>query len=897
MPNFLFRWTRSTISVFVAVLMSLAIVGVSIADGVIVSVDAATFDRNWHGLYDILVTPAGQTFDQVGTNDLVDPNFVSTAGAGGISEGQLSKIRAIAGVDVAAPVGLVGTISAPAQAPSLALNDDPEKQVTDLADQSQLMRLTATLSSGSAKLSQSTGVVKLDRRTSSTITVPAKDGIQGYPNGFAPQANNLYMQVPLGQLPAIPSSVIAIDPVAEMKLLGANASFLKALVKSPVERSSAAGSEWIPLVDSKRFLVQQTEIQQAVADHDASRSIVPLVVNGSSSAKLTLSVKVETEALPLGSALSIDQLQKALTSGQFTSSEVLTKDVSSLTVPFSSPDLSMLLPGSSLPAGESAGSFYSSTDSLRPQLAGRPAYSPSKAPGDTSSAAPKFDLRPLGAVAADGSSPNPSDAQQTGANPSVGLVQTYKHSRDANSEGRKPVIAAPVGTFATNELTAGDISGASYVPSGVYDGAVTTVVQPGPMSHLSPGDRIEPNLSGLDFITAPPGAFTDLEGGASLRGSAPIDAIRVRVAGVSSYNQANVAKVEKVAASIAELGLRTTIVAGSSPEPVSVYVPKYYLSDDGKSASDLGWVRQDWTTLGAAVTVESAISSLQRALVFTSLATAFVALLAVSIVLARRRRNDVQLYRSLGWSTPSVIRYLGSSQVPTITLVGVTALACAYFAGSREATITAGVVGVVGSLFAAVVFVALALRTGERRVRRPQSRSRKLAVTPSSIALRHVRDAPGPFLAQVAGVTAVGLSVSLTLASLASARAQSATRLSSLVLDSSTVASIALGLTGAAAATVLVILARGSENARLSEDATVMRAVGFPGSSVRAVTTTYTAILAASSLLLVAIGSTLLVELGPGSGDEIAAALGASLVALIAIHLNALRNRNHGSRK
>jgi hypothetical protein len=66
--------------------------------------------RNWRGAYDILVTPAGRSPSHAAaeTRGLIEPDFISYGGAGGISLSTLSAIRAIRGVSVAAPISFVG---------------------------------------------------------------------------------------------------------------------------------------------------------------------------------------------------------------------------------------------------------------------------------------------------------------------------------------------------------------------------------------------------------------------------------------------------------------------------------------------------------------------------------------------------------------------------------------------------------------------------------------------------------------------------------------------------------------------------------------------------------------------------------------------------------------------
>ncbi len=66
---------------------------------------------HWRGSYDILVRPDGTTSTLEKDSGLVAPGFLATI-YGGISLEQLSHIRDIPGIDVAAPLAIIGTVSA-----------------------------------------------------------------------------------------------------------------------------------------------------------------------------------------------------------------------------------------------------------------------------------------------------------------------------------------------------------------------------------------------------------------------------------------------------------------------------------------------------------------------------------------------------------------------------------------------------------------------------------------------------------------------------------------------------------------------------------------------------------------------------------------------------------------
>src|SRR5579864_4137853 len=73
-------------------------------------------NRAWAAPYDLLVRPAGSQTPLETSEGLVRPNFLSS-GSGGITMQQLAAIRQIPGVDVAAPIAILGYVYWPGTLP------------------------------------------------------------------------------------------------------------------------------------------------------------------------------------------------------------------------------------------------------------------------------------------------------------------------------------------------------------------------------------------------------------------------------------------------------------------------------------------------------------------------------------------------------------------------------------------------------------------------------------------------------------------------------------------------------------------------------------------------------------------------------------------------------------
>lgn len=884
------QWWRSRLEVTVVFVVCIAVVGVAIANAQVVSTAKIVVNDNWRGLYDILVTAPGQDFGGAATDGLVDSNFVTSAGQSGISLAQLARVRGISGVSVAAPIGFVGSLRDAPQSPSLIVMDDPVGGASDLSQQTEILRLSSTLTRqttlGQTVLSKSSGIVQLSKRTASDVTslTPSTTAL-GYPNEFAPQTNNLYYQVTLGALPSFPSTVIAVDPKAEMALLGPKAgAYLKPLLQLPAQRTTASGDEWASAVDSSEYLVQQTAIQPAVADKVTSDPIVPLLVNSSRDANLKITVSISRDLDSAAPAASQTELQALLKTGSFAPPTLLTKSISDLATPFTSPDLSLLLPGAPLPKGEKPGSFYGSNTGLVPELVSRPQYA--HASGKLAATdAPEFLVKSGGIVAADGTAVDSSSASLTGQDPSVGQTRAYRKSTKTSGGSGATALPAPVGQFTNADLTSKAVNSVSYVPSGIYDGSKSVLAKGAGATSATDGTSLQANLSGRDFLSSPPGAFTDLRGGETLRGSTPIDAIRVRISGLHSFSAAGRAKVQKVAAQIASLGLKATIVAGSSPEPVEVYVPEYSVGATSPHA-DLGWVKQSWTTLGAAVTVTAALNTMQCALLISSLAAVLAAFTSAILIGARRRRSQSQLLRDIGWTDSQLRRYWATAQAPSAIAVAAVTLVV-YLLSGRSAI---GGLALVGIFVIAAASSALGVWFALQKANAsPTAKLRRASrvQTIAQLSWRHIVSAPAAIILQVFGIAAVGVCSTLCYCALATAQVEAGqTRLAGVATNSTELASIILGVTGVVAAIVLSTLGRRAEVARRNEEARVLVGIGFEQPLVRRLRRFEAMVVGAIGLVVTLIVAALILQISGLGFWVILVAFAASIVAVASITLS-----------
>jgi hypothetical protein len=186
----------------------------------------------------------------------------------------------------------------------------------------------------------------------------------------------------------------------------------------------------------------------------------------------------------------------------------------------------------------------------------------------------------------------------------------------------------------------------SYVPIGIYEPPLATLKYDDEGKPVTP-IQLDPDLNPAGFIPRPPLALTTLEAAEFFRGENFIDAIRVRVKGITEYTPENVEKVEKVAREIVEkTNLHVDIVAGSSPQKVLVHVP------------NLGYVEERWTTLGTAAKITSGINLANITLLSCLLVTSALYISGIAQLSILSRRREIGLLKAVGWRTKTLLTHL-----------------------------------------------------------------------------------------------------------------------------------------------------------------------------------------------------------------------------------------------
>lgn len=233
--------------------------------------------------------------------------------------------------------------------------------------------------------------------------------------------------------------------------------------------------------------------------------------------------------------------------------------------------------------------------------------------------------------------------------PEAPAAMAQQAPSDGTANYKTPFTFNLVGSYDLNRLPEAvrNPNPLTYVPLGIYTPPLVKLVRDADGKELPGGPvTLRPTINPASFIPGPPLALTNIAAARFFRGDNCIDAIRVRVAGIDRYSPENVKKVEAVAAEIIKAtGLHVDIVAGSSPQNVLVYIPG---SPDGK-VDPLGYVEEQWTTLGAAASIESGIDSASVLMLGATGLAGLLYLISQSLLSTLSRRRELALLQAVGW--------------------------------------------------------------------------------------------------------------------------------------------------------------------------------------------------------------------------------------------------------
>jgi putative ABC transport system permease protein len=585
-----------------------------------------TVSANFSPAYDILVRPKGARTAVETRTGTVAPDFLSGI-YGGITMAQWHQIEQIPGVEVAAPIAMVGYtelnayVFVPMPAAALAgsgrqlyristtwVSDSGASRVTQPPAYLYVTPLPLT-QSGNGGLTDGTGPGCQPPAFLSPGTNPFGTAAQSYAQCWS--RKNQYDMPPTpgpgsssgaaGYFVTwtVPVLVAAIDPDAEAKLDGLN----KALVSgSYLTENESARSPTLPVLASSAS--GMNEYAQTTVQQLAAPSAMPALNAAWESAQASAPGRTVATA-----RTTAQQAYSALLNGPPTDYE-----------------------------GTASGDFVEGYWSVGP-VGYRRTAAGALVPRQVVNPPSVWHTDTLSAVAMDD-----EDSQYR-------TVTSHVTAQSILPGGYSVALIKIAGVFDPARIRAFDRL--SQVPLGDYQPVPAAPATAASRRALHGEDLLpSQNLGGLvsqpvNLITtlaALPG-LEDGHGYTGVPAADPISVIRVKVAGVTGPGALSRERVNAVAQQIAQrTGLDVDVVAGSSPSPVTIEVPA------GKFGQPPLTLSETWVKKGVAVAILKAVDKTSVALYILILVVCGLFVGNAATAAVRGRRRELGVLAAVGWS-------------------------------------------------------------------------------------------------------------------------------------------------------------------------------------------------------------------------------------------------------
>lgn len=651
------RTTAAACAIFVAVASFVILTGTVTTQQLQVT---QTVANNYRSTYDILVRPRGTAGPLEQSAGLVRPNFLAGS-YGGIRMEQVRQIATVPGVDVAAPVAVLGqtmrNILIPVDVRAVlkgkdramvrySLNGSSRNGTASTSNQHGYVYLTKsplTMLDPPADGPPDAVGASVEKRAGTTVTacLPSapEDQAQSPAESFKEQCWSVDRGADGSQrleiLLSLPLTVEAIDPVAEAKLTGLGHAITdgRALTGRDAIAVSHAGPAPISTVtaimaDELPFDYQATiKVEELTA---ATTDQVLATPDAASRRRLVLAAE------PAGTVATLSR-----DAAEAYRSNVLVEPPGEAAGPV---DESLFISSFIQPSDVT----YTKTNPLLPK--GVP-----------------FDPKAwrLG-EGTGGFVPMPTSATDTGYRSVTGQPRTDTSTL---------VAFNVIGTYDPDRLPRP--SRLNQVPLETY--RPPTLLGADAASRAALGDKpLRSDLNPTGYVQSPPAMLVSLKAlpllwrtFAGLNHKAPVSSVRVRVAGITGLGPVDREKIRQVAQTIeARTGLQVDVTIGASLQNREVDLPA---TPSGTPALTLN---EQWTKKGVAVAISESldVKSLVLSIVILISSALTVALTSAAAVASRRR--ELATLACIGWPH----RRLGSLLATELALLGIGAGALAALA-------------------------------------------------------------------------------------------------------------------------------------------------------------------------------------------------------------------------
>jgi putative ABC transport system permease protein len=666
-----------------------------------------TVKSHFRATYDVLVRPKGSTTELERRERLVQDNYLSGI-FGGISLGQYERIKALSGVQVAAPIANIGYVLPFGSIPvsiQRFVNREPV----------QLYRVRFQWLAHGSTSSYPGGEAYVYYNRVHRFLVGGGGKIRGLAEEIVPRrgplsvcggtaalycfssrsprvnrSNFLRHETPpkgIGVLASgkFPALVAAIDPVQEERLLHVGSATVSGryLLASDRGKNDANGRPIVPVLLSKRPYVEET--LRATVERlrvRRPRDVPQLLIAGQCNSRLFPCPADARERPPKG-------WRSNTTAYSFLRSargRVLGRTIARL------------------------------ADGYRSLVLAERAFGDLSTPNYWTVSQPTYRRNPDGSLEARTTTNSAEVLTRVfggGAPPESRDLQFRRLRGHAATGQFLPTETAPAPTFRIvgryDPRKLPGFSPLSRVPLETYYPPLLRPVGTASRRALH-GRPLAPTQNLGDYIQQPPLILTTIRAlptfyanGTTRAAKAPISAIRIRVAGVTGPDARSRARIESVALRIhAQTRLDVDITAGSSPHPLTIRLPR------GKFGRPALTLSEGWVQKGVVASFLRGAGRKQLALFALIPLICCLFLANGAYAAGRTRRAEIGTLLSLGWSRSAVFAVV----LGEIVLIGAVAGAL----GVGVASVLVEALSLETSLLATVlvfpVAVAIALLAG-----------------------------------------------------------------------------------------------------------------------------------------------------------------------------------------
>lgn len=552
--------------------------------------------KRWQASYDIIVRPAG-TRSVTEEENLLDPNFLSGL-SGGISIEQYEQIKAIDGIEIAAPIAMIGYLLFSIDLEELELEGNG------------IYRL----------VTEEINNIGIKEKRNVTTTYFTRGNNEVIQEKFIETGGDYFLGIPYETYSTTWTVLLAgIDPEQEAKLVGLDQAIV------PVGTSRYFTDDDI----SKNIVLNEDAVESG--DLEIYSSSIPVIVSSQTYTDYLANYTIEKLDLPFD---DIETAKETLAMVEEQGGEEYLDKVKGKTVQtFSYSDKEIYarlinsLSGFHLETGE-------------PYIENHLGY---------------LDIplvyKPSGLKYKEVTSPFPEkwpyafELQKVVYDPERQIEGFREQIEYEWQDSGQPLMIQPnwIGLYDPGKLNISK-DPLNELPMETYRPATAELVIDENLKPINPPEVLNPDIDLYSFLGNPPTMLTTLEAAELIAGEKPISAIRVKVAGVEELNEESQQKLEKIAAEIEEkTGLETDITLGSSPHFTLVRVPPIN-NDDA-----LGWFQQPWIKLGSSITIFKEAKVGYSILIFCVVAVAILYVWAMSLVSLLTRRKEFAILLAVGW--------------------------------------------------------------------------------------------------------------------------------------------------------------------------------------------------------------------------------------------------------